>query len=242
MLNPFCLKRKNKYIYRHSLILLFQFLFSFLAVQPTVLAQPIYYVANVGNDANTGRSTSTPFQSLSKVNSLVLRPGDQVLFRRGDKFLGTLLIRRSGSEGQPIVFDAYGTGQKPILSGSVPVTNWTSMGNDIWQASCPSCGNAVTGLYKDGTVLPLGRYPNANSPNKGYLTIRAHTEKYQIFSQEHLPDGIDWTGGEVVMRPTQWIIDRAIIDQQYGDALNLRNYSSYYPADGWGYFIQNHPA
>ena len=206
-------------------------------------ARTTYYVSAAGNDTNNGLTINTPFQSLTKVNTLTLQPGDSVLFRRGDTFRGGLQIRQSGSSAQPIVFTAYGTGAKPILAGSVPVTNWTNIGGNVWQAPCPSCGSRVTGLYRNDTSLPLGRYPNFDTANRGYLTIRAHTEKYQIFSQEHLPDGIDWKGGEVVMRPTQWIIDRVVIDAQYGDALNLlNNTSNYYPGDGWGYFIQNHPA
>ncbi|MBO0949735.1 right-handed parallel beta-helix repeat-containing protein [Fibrella forsythiae] len=233
---------KKKYIYRYRLILIFSFLTILLGFHFPVLAQTTYYVSATGNDANAGTSVSAPFQSLGKVNSLNLNPGDKVLFRRGDTFIGTLLIRYSGSSGLPILFDAYGTGRKPVLSGSVPLTNWTNTGNNIWQAPCSSCGNVVTGVFRDQATLPLGRFPNYDTPNKGYMTIRAHTEKYQIFSQEPLPYDIDWKGGEVVMRPTQWIIDRAVIDAQYGDALNLFNYSNYYPGDGWGYFIQNHPA
>lgn len=214
----------------------------FLSSQPSIFAQTNYYVANAGNDASNGTTAGTPFQSLAKVNTLTLQPGDSVLFRRGDTFRGTLTIRRSGSASRPIVFAAYGSGQKPVLAGSVPIVNWSSVGTNVWQASCSACGSQVTGVYRDNTALPLGRYPNIDAPNKGYLTIRAHTERYQIFSQERLPDGIDWKGGEVAMRPTQWIIDRAVIDAQYGDALNLFNYSTYYPADGWGFFIQSHPA
>ncbi|AUD00355.1 hypothetical protein CWM47_00080 [Spirosoma pollinicola] len=206
------------------------------------LGQTTYYVASTGKDTNNGTSMTAPFQTLVKVNSLSLRPGDVVLFRRGDTFQGTLTIRKSGSANLPITFDAYGNGPKPILSGSVPVSNWSAVGGNVWQASCSSCGSAVTGLYRDGVGLPLGRYPNADAPNKGNLTIRAHTERYQIFSLEHLPTTIDWQGAEVVMRPTAWIIDRAVVDHQYGDALNLFNYSTYTPKDNSEYFFQNHPA
>jgi surface protein len=47
-----------------------------------------------------------------------LNPGDQVLFKRGDSFPGTLTITKSGSLGLPITFGAYGTGAKPIFSGT----------------------------------------------------------------------------------------------------------------------------
>lgn len=206
-------------------------------------AQINYYVANTGNDGNNGTTPGTPFLTLDRVRNLNLQAGDSVLFRRGDTFRGTLTIRRSGSANRPIVFAAYGSGQKPVLSGSVPVSNWSNIGGNVWQANCSSCGNTITGLYSNDKALPLGRYPNVDTPNKGYLTIRAHTDKYQIFSQEPFPAGVDFTGGEVTIRSTQWILDRAYIGQQFGnDVLNITNNSNYPLTDGWGYFIQNHPA
>lgn len=208
--------------------------------QPVACGQTTYYVATAGNDLNNGTSVRTPFQSLTKVNSLTLQPGDSVLFRRGDTFRGTLLIRQSGTREKPIRFDAYGSGYKPVLAGSVPVGNWTKKEANIWQAPCPSCGPQVTGLYRNGIAQPMGRYPNPDAPNRGSLTIQAHAGTHQLTSQQTLTT--DWTGGEVVARPTDWIIDRALITQQNGNALTINNPSTYSLADGWGFFIQNHPA
>ncbi|MBO0929396.1 PA14 domain-containing protein [Fibrella aquatilis] len=205
-----------------------------------VAGQITYYVASSGNDGNGGRSADNAFQSLNKVNSLTLQPGDQVLFRRGDTFRGTLLIRQSGNAGQPITIDAFGSGNKPVLTGAVPVTNWSNVGNNTWQANI-DLGSRTTGVYKNGSALPLGRYPNLNAANRGYLTIQSHTGKGKLDSKDDL-GGIDWTGGEAVMRSTQWIMDRATITQQNGKSLNLSNNSSYDIADGFGFFIQNHPA
>ncbi|WP_310587739.1 PA14 domain-containing protein [Fibrella rubiginis] len=203
-------------------------------------AQTTYYVANSGNDGNGGRSADNPFQSLNKVNSLTLQPGDQVLFRRGDTFRGTLLIRQSGNAGQPIVIDAFGSGKKPVLAGSVSVSNWTNIGNNTWQANI-DLGSRTTGVYKNGSALPLGRYPNLDAPNRGYLTVQGHNGKVRLDSKDEL-GGIDWTGGEAVVRPVQWILDRATITKQNGKSLTLNNNSGYDIADGFGFFIQNHPA
>lgn len=60
----------------------------------------------------------SPFQTISKLNSLVLVPGDKILFKRGDVFIGQIIVSYSGSNGAPIVFDSYGTGDLPILSAS----------------------------------------------------------------------------------------------------------------------------
>lgn len=235
----------QKSICGHRLCIILGLLYSTLVIllstgwQP-VSAQTTYYVSSAGNDANSGNSEGAPFQTITKVNSLGLQPGDVILFRRGDTFRGSLAIRQSGSAGRPIVIDAYGSGNKPILAGSVPVTNWSNIGNNTWQASCPSCGSRVTGVYRNATALPLGRYPNLSDGNKGYLTIQSHGGKTQLTSQQGFPT--NWTGGEAVVRPNQWILDRAAITQQNGNTLTLTNNSSYNLADGWGFFIQNHPA
>ncbi|ADB40331.1 NPCBM/NEW2 domain-containing protein [Spirosoma linguale] len=223
-----------------SLLLFYAFLLLFGTVCQSLQAQTTYYVANSGNDANSGNSEGAPFQTLAKVNSLTLQPGDAILFRRGDTFRGSLVIRQSGAPGRPIVIDAYGSGSKPVLAGSVPLTGWSNIGNNIWQANCPSCGSQVTGVYQNTVALPLGRYPNPGEASKGYLTIQSHSGKTQLTSQQGLT--ANWTGGEAVLRPNQWILDRAAITQQNGNTLTLANNSSYNLADGWGYFIQNHPA
>ena len=205
-----------------------------------VQAQTTYYVASSGNDSNNGLSAASPIRSLDRVNNLPLQGGDQVLFRRGDTFRGTLLLFRAGRAGQPVVFDAYGTGNKPVVAGSVPITNWTSLGNNIWQANAPALGAQVTGVYSNGTALPLGRYPNLSATNRGYLTIQSHSGSGQLTSRDALP--ANFTGGEAVIRSTQWILDRANVSQQVGNTLSLNNGSSYGIADGFGFFIQNHPA
>ena len=217
------------------------FLFALISLfSQQTWAQTTYYVAGNGSDGNDGRSAASPYQSLAKVNSLSLRAGDAVLFRRGDTFQGTLQISQSGSGGSPIVLDAYGDGNKPSLAGSVTVTNWTNIGNNVWQANCSACGSRVTGVYRDNTALPLGRYPNLDSPNKGYLTVQSHNGKSQLTSQQSL--STNWTGGEAVFRPVQWILNRAKITGQSGNTLNLDGSGTYDVRDNWGYFIQNHPA
>lgn len=203
-------------------------------------AQMTYYVASTGNDANDGRSAAKPLQTLAKVNTLSLAPGDVVLFRRGDTFQGTLSISKSGTASKPIRFDAFGTGKKPLLVGSVPVKNWINLGNNRWQASCSECGDRLTGLYLNGSALPLGRYPNADAPNRGNLTVESATGINQLTVQEPLTT--DWTGAEIVLFPTYWIIDRAVIKQQTGNALLLDNPSTYPITPQWPCFIQNHPA
>lgn len=218
-------------------LLLSYFLLSMLV---RAYGQTTYYVSAAGNDNNDGRSVATPFQSIAKLNTLTYLPGDQIQFRRGDTFRGMLVIQQSGTSTNPIRVDAYGTGEKPVIAGSVPVTGWTNVGGNVWQATCSACGSNVTGLYQNGQSLPLGRYPNENTTNRGYLTVQSHTGKTSLTSQQTLPNS--FVGGEAVYRPTLWILNRSAISAQSGNTLSLNdNGTGYDIADGWGFFVQNHP-
>jgi len=94
-----------------------------------------YYVdALAGDDARDGLSPGSAWKSLGKVNAAPLEPGDAVLFRRGQAWRGQL-VPRSGREGAPIVYGAYGTGDKPVLMGSVSrsaLEDWRSEGGSVW--------------------------------------------------------------------------------------------------------------
>ena len=95
-----------------------------------------YYVdATGGNDSNTGSAADNAWKSMSKINSSKFLPGDQILFKRGEFWRETLLVPSSGSQGNPIVFGAYGSGNKPTILGSDAVTLWTNIGGNAWEAT-----------------------------------------------------------------------------------------------------------
>ncbi len=76
-----------------------------------------YYVDDVGgSDVNIGTSINFPIKSISKVNSLAISPGDVVSFKRGGSWSGTIDTARSGTDGNPIVYTAYGNGSAPVLT------------------------------------------------------------------------------------------------------------------------------
>jgi len=98
-----------------------------------------YYVdATAGNDAWSGTSVSTPWKTISKVNSETFEPGDQILFKRGETWRETLNVPSSGAPGNPIVFGAYGTGAKPKIIGSEQITGWSVYSGNQWRASSVS--------------------------------------------------------------------------------------------------------
>lgn len=96
-----------------------------------------YYVdARAGKDGNSGTSEAQAWQGLGFVSSRNLKPGDRILFKRGEVWKGSLEIYRSGAPGKQISFDAYGTGAKPVLSGVGEVEGWNTESNWIQEGNC----------------------------------------------------------------------------------------------------------
>ena len=87
-----------------------------------------YYVdSSLGVDTNSGGET-TPWKTLARVNSAKLMPGDSVFFKRGGLWSETLRPPTSGIIGNPIIFDAYGSGDLPKITGKLngSCIHWTS--------------------------------------------------------------------------------------------------------------------
>ena len=100
-----------------------------------------YYVDMVGgNDGNDGLTQATAWKTVAKVNGSSFAAGDQILFKRGGVWNESLVPPSSGASGNPIVFDAYGTGEAPTLTGYVnlPAPSWTLDSGNIWKASITS--------------------------------------------------------------------------------------------------------
>ena len=77
-----------------------------------------YYVsATTGDDLRDGLSPSTAFATLDRVNSILLRPGDRVLFRSGEQWRGMFWPKGSGTASQPIEIGRYDGAEPPLLDG-----------------------------------------------------------------------------------------------------------------------------
>ena len=98
-------------------------------------APATFYVdSKRGRDEASGLSEKAAWQSLEKVNDAELIPGDRVLFRRGGLWRGQL-VPQSGSNGAPIVYGAYGKGEKPIIENSVArekKEQWRETAPGLW--------------------------------------------------------------------------------------------------------------
>ena len=95
-----------------------------------------YYVDAVGGDDDfSGCEPECAWRTIGRVNRAELQPGDSVLFRRGGLWRGETLIPKSGSEGNPVCYGAYGDGEKPIFQGSVDLSDagiWLEHATNVW--------------------------------------------------------------------------------------------------------------
>lgn len=137
---------------------------SLLLLASSSLFGATYYVdATNGNDANAGTSTALAWKNLSRVNNGPLNnggsyaAGDSILFERGEQWIGQLAPLGSGSNGSPIIIDAYGTGSLPLplLKGNGTVTSTLTLFNQqYWEIrnleitnTGATLGNGRNGIY-----------------------------------------------------------------------------------------------
>ena len=93
-------------------------LFSLCTMSFTYFGQTTYYLnALNGNDTLNGLSTSTPWQTIDKINTVTLYPGDRIRFCSGQTFLGMFQPVGNGNIINPIIIDSYGGIGRAIING-----------------------------------------------------------------------------------------------------------------------------
>ena len=157
-------------------------------------ASNTYYVdASGGNDTGDGLSPQSAWNTVSKVNSQALRPGDSVLFHRGQVWREELIPPASGNASLPITFGAYSIGSRPVISGADTVSGWSQTSPNRWstqltqvtppqfvfegQVSLPRRVQSIQELtnygdwYFDPSSLRLHMY-KTQPPNQIEVTVR----------------------------------------------------------------------
>lgn len=151
-----------------------------------------------GLDTNDG-TTSTPggphgpWKTIGQVNSQPNVAGRSLRFKRGDRWdrtglaTSTLSPNGGGSVGNPVVYDAYGTGAQPAIDGSVDgspsgASSWTNVGTNIWKSVAtfrPATTQTITFTGTTGNPLVVNGFGNTPYANGSV-----------IFAGSSLPTGI----------------------------------------------------
>lgn len=125
-----------------------------------------YYVdATGGNDGNNGLSPSTAWKTLTKVNGVTFTEGNRLLFKAGEMWTGRLYPKGSGTSGNPIIIDQYGSGNKPLIDGNgMTGTGVVYLYNqEYWEISnLEITNNGSTGADRRGVRIEAKNFGTAN--------------------------------------------------------------------------------
>jgi len=92
-----------------------------------------YYVdATSGVNDSSGTASTRPWQTIAKVNGWTFNAGDNIYLKRGETWREQLTVPSSGTSGNRISFDAYGSGADPIVRGDDVVDGWTNVSGNKW--------------------------------------------------------------------------------------------------------------
>ncbi len=222
------MKPKGLQIFKRNLPL--KCILILLVLLSTVAQAKNYYVAVNGNNSNDGLTQTTAWQTISKVNSFSFEYNDFVLFKRGDTFYGGIVVSRSN-----LNFGAYGTGANPIISGLSTITGWINLGGNIWEAPVTNVPIGVNLVLRDGKIQQIGRYPNPDVTNGGYLTYTAATTT--SITGPALSSTTNWTGAELAIRLNRWDIRRQTVTSHSAGVVSFAS-NSEIPRLNYGYFFQ----
>src|SRR6266487_1171431 len=115
-----------------------------------------YYVSSsTGNDLSGNGTQASPWQTFggpnNHINSGSFNPGDTIYLKRGDTWNEPLITPSSATIGNPITFDAYGTGAAPVITAATPIPfvsgSWIYVSGNTWKAqivsNLPAAGATV---------------------------------------------------------------------------------------------------
>ncbi len=126
----------------------------------------VFYVSAEGDDSAEGTSETNAWKSIERVNQEHFIPGDQILFRSGDKWENqTLQPQGSGNETSKIVISSYGEGEKPQIAANGKKNDAVYLCNQqYWEISDLDISNTVEGFSQisNGTI-PTGNVTQRNN-------------------------------------------------------------------------------
>lgn len=134
-------------------------------VSDTVASQRVYYVSESGKYNNSGLSSDQPI-TLEKLRNISLSSGDAVLFKRGDTFR----ISETIEVVSGVSYGAYGTGAKPVISGSLrnyaDEGIWSTDDGNMWRVTVDSI-NAATVVFDNGEYVGFSKSSLEDVKNDG---------------------------------------------------------------------------
>jgi len=182
---------------------------------PAVARATAYYIANSGNDTNTGTSASNPWATLAKAESSA-GTGDTVLLKRGDIWREQFTIPAGG-----MTVGAYGTGAKPVICGSdVSSGAWTQDAGNVYFQS--AIAGPVYQVFRNGEWVHLAHEPD--TPGSYYTDNPPYYDtRWQVYETgDDMPfDNSQIAGATLIGLTAQWFRNVYEIDSYSGSTIYL---------------------
>ncbi len=151
-----------------------------------------YYVAKNGNDNNSGTKES-PFLTIQKFADIA-QPGDLVLVREGD-YHETVVPKRGGLLGEPILYVAYPNERVCIAGTEVVTGRWKRHKDDIYKIKVDA---NVEQLFVNREMMIEARWPNMTFDQlwerDSWAEAGKGSEYMKMVDPEGAKTGVDWTG------------------------------------------------
>jgi len=140
----------------------------------------VYYIDNIrGDDSNDGLSSLTPKQDYLK---LQLAAGDTVLFKRGSIYRGGLKTV-NGEVHNPVTYDAYGQGRKPVFLGSQFIADmdlWKREKRYVWSFIGKLEGEPGNLIFDDGNSCGVMRWSEKELKHQGDWFFQEENGNYKL--------------------------------------------------------------
>ncbi len=161
-----------------------------------------YYVSSTGNDSNDGRSSSSAWLTIGKVNSSSFGAGDNLFFEGGQTFTGCLTFNSSNvfgtSSTSPFTIGSYGTGSFTLNATCAGV----QAGITLSSVSGITLQDAILVGNTAGTHPAYGVWIMNPSSVKAYdITVQRadisgfYSTSTSVFASEIFVTGYPGTGG-----------------------------------------------
>jgi hypothetical protein len=131
-----------------------------------------YFVdSQSGADSNDGKSPSSAWATLSKVNGFTFAAGDIIKFHADGAWTGTLNPKGSGVSGNPIIITKYGTTDfynRPVIDGNGAIRAVYLYNQQYWEiTNLEVINSANAGTKRRGIEVE-----NVNSGQLNYIHIQ----------------------------------------------------------------------
>jgi hypothetical protein len=189
----------------------------------------ILYVANDGDDGNSGLSEAEPLATLGEARDRLRQDSsDWVLLRRGDTFPSERFREELSGESpeHPMVIGAYGDGPRPVIEGALML--WATHRNVVIRdiklekvgKFCLDVLGTVENLYVENVVTQgcESRIQGSDDPQHRGVTLRRSMLLDGHFDEPH--DGAsDWTDAHGNRLSGIYVanVDGLLIEECYAD-------------------------